>query len=148
MRILLQQVQRAAVAVDCETIGDIGRGVLLLVGFGAENAAPKLQAAADKIIHLRIFPATDASAKLEHSLLDIGGEILLIPQFTLYALTNRGRRPDFSRALSPKLAAQHFDELLKLFQQTSAAKVAAGKFGADMQISLVNDGPFTLSLEF
>lgn len=146
MKILLQRVRRAEVAVGDETIARIGRGVLLLVGFGREeDVSPDFARAVDKIVNLRIFAGADGKAA--QSLPDIGGAVLAVPQFTLYGATRQGRRPDFTRALAPELAASHFEALLDSFRRSAVVEVQAGRFGADMAVSLVNDGPFTLMLE-
>ena len=145
MKILLQRVSRASVTVDREIIGRIEGGVLLLVGFGRDDAAPALARAADKIINLRIF-ANDRG-RLDRSLLDVGGAILAVPQFTLYGQVRKGRRPDFTQALEPALAESHFRSFVELLRQTPVSQVESGRFAADMRVSLENDGPFTLMLE-
>ena len=148
MKILLQRVARAEVAVGGETIARIGRGVLLLVGFGREdadeNAPPDLARAAEKIAQLRIFP--DEHGKLMHSLRDTGGAALAVPQFTLHGSARKGRRPDFTAALAPAQAETRFDEFLAQLR-AQLAHVEVGRFGADMQVTLIGDGPFTLMLE-
>ena len=148
MKILLQRVARAEVAVGGETIARIGRGVLLLVGFGREdgdeNSPPDLARAAEKIAQLRIFP--DEHGKLMHSLRDTGGAALAVPQFTLHGSARKGRRPDFTAALAPAQAETRFDEFLAQLR-AQLAHVEAGRFGADMQVTLIGDGPFTLILE-
>ena len=146
MKIILQRVSRAEVTVDAQTVGKIGHGVLLLVGFGRDDSDPDLVRAADKIIHLRIF-ANDLG-KLDRSLLDIGGGVLAVPQFTLYGQALKGRRPEFTQALEPALAQSHFESFVRILRQTPVCKVESGRFGADMKVSLVNDGPFTLALEY
>ena len=149
MKILLQRAARAEVAVGGETIARIGRGVLLLVGFGREdgdeNAPPDLARAAEKVAQLRIFP--DEHGKLMHSLRDTGGAALAVPQFTLHGSARKGRRPDFTAALAPAQAEARFHEFLAQLRQAQLAHVEAGCFGADMQVTLVGDGPFTLMLE-
>lgn len=146
MRILLQRVTSASVDVEQQTIGAIEQGVLLLVGFTHEDEDMNLVRGVEKVLNLRIF--TDERGRLHHSVQDIAGGVLLVPQFTLYANTDRGRRPDFIAAMKPELATTRFDELVALFRERASGKVATGQFGADMQVSLVNDGPVTLELEF
>ncbi len=147
MKILLQRVRSAEVAVAGECIARIERGVLLLVGFGRENAAagPELTRAAEKIVNLRIF--ANAQGKLDQSLLAIGGAVLAVPQFTLYGQTRKGRRPEFTDALAPVPAESHFQAFVEALRRTPVTQVESGRFGADMQVSLVNDGPFTLLLD-
>ncbi len=147
MKILLQRVSSAEVAVAGERIARIERGVLLLVGFGRENAAagPELTRTAEKIVNLRIF--ANAQSKLDQSLLAIGGAVLAVPQFTLYGQARKGRRPEFTDALAPALAESHFQAFVEALRRTPVTQVESGRFGADMQVSLVNDGPFTLLLD-
>lgn len=150
MRILLQRVSRARVVVGGETIGRIDQGALLLVGFGREDEAPPLARMADKIANLRIF-ADDGEGdggRPERSLLDVGGGILVVPQFTLHGRTAKGRRPDFTHALAPALAESHFHSFVDFLSQAGVAKVECGRFGAQMAVESVNDGPFTLMLDW
>lgn len=146
MRVLLQRVSQASVTVADETIATIGPGVLLLVGFGRANPAPDLTAAAGKIANLRIF--ADAGGRFQFSLADIGGAILAVPQFTLYGELRKGRRPDFGAALDPALAEPLFRQFVTALADCGAGPVASGRFGADMQVALVNTGPVSLWLEF
>jgi D-tyrosyl-tRNA(Tyr) deacylase len=145
MKVLLQRVQSAAVHVDGAAISEIGRGLLLLVGFAAGDGPGQLTALAEKILHLRIFP--DQKGRFHLSVRDIGGEILLVPQFTLYADTEKGRRPDFFAALAAASAEPLFEEFIREFHRKGFERTAAGVFGAHMQVSLVNDGPVTIMLE-
>lgn len=145
MKILLQRVTRAEVVVGRETVGRIERGVLLLVGFGRDDTESPPARLADKIVNLRIF--ADARGRLDRSLLDVGGAVLAVPQFTLYGRTRKGRRPDFTGALEPAAAEVRFRSFVECLRQTPAARIESGRFGADMQVSLVNDGPLTLMLD-
>ena len=145
MRIVLQRVSEAAVEVDGEPIGRIGKGLLLLVGFTHDDGEDFAKAI-NKVINFRIFP--DDDDRLNLALNDVGGEVLLVPQFTLYAATHRGRRPDFVQAMKPDLATVQFDKLVDGFRAQLGDRVQTGRFGADMKVSLINDGPFTLPLEF
>ncbi len=145
MRVLLQRVSSASVSVDGRVVGAIDRGVLLLTGFGVADGNADLHRAAQRIVNLRIF--ADHRGKLQHTLGETGGGILAVPQFTLYARTDRGRRPDFTGALAPDAAARRFDEFVEALRRVHDP-VRTGTFGADMSVSLVNDGPFTLSLEW
>ena len=145
MRVLVQRVACASVSVSGETIGEINRGLLLFAGFTGGDSESTVAALAGKAANLRIFP--DQDQRLQFSVMDIGGQILAVPQFTLYANVSRGRRPDFTRALEPNAASRMFDCFIASLEDTTGAPVARGEFGADMQVSLVNDGPFTISLE-
>lgn len=144
MRVLIQRVLRASVSVCGETCGSIDRGVLLFVGFVRGDSRKTVTELAAKTVNLRIFP--DESERLQHSLIEVAGEVLAVPQFTLYASTARGRRPDFTQALEPEKASQLFDQFVASLEQSAVASVATGKFGADMKVELINDGPFTVML--
>lgn len=146
MKILLQRTNAANVKVQEEQVGVIGRGLLLLVGFGKTDDSSKLKTCAEKICNLRIF--SNQEGKFDKSVMDIGGEILLVPQFTLFADTSKGRRPEFFDALEPKKASALFDELCNVFKELGIKKVQCGSFGAHMQVTLENDGPVTMMLEF
>ena len=144
MRALLQRVTRAAVDVDGETIGDIGRGVLVLVCAMQDDDRQVAEALAKKISKLRIFQ--DDTGKMNRSLVDVDGGALVVSQFTLAADTKRGNRPGFSQAAQPDQGAalyHHFADSLKDLN----ISVSLGRFGADMQVSLVNDGPVTIWLD-
>lgn len=144
MKGLLQRVRGAHVDVVGETVGAIDQGLLVLVGVEPQDT----RASADKLLHkllnYRVF--SDADGKMNLSLKDVGGGLLLVSQFTLAADTRSGMRPSFSRAAPPALGAELFDYLLEK-AKNSHATVASGQFGADMQVHLVNDGPVTFLLE-
>ena len=144
MRALLQRVSRASVTVDEQVVGRIGQGLLVLLGVGQGDSEAQVKTLADKIVHLRIFG--DDEGKMNRSLLDIGGEVLVISQFTLYANTRRGRRPSFTDAAPPALA----EPLVERFKDALASfglPVASGVFGAYMTIDLRNEGPVTVLLD-
>ena len=145
MRIVLQRVSRASVSVDSVSVGQIGCGLLLLVGIGAEDTAEKLRPMAEKILNLRVFP--DDAGKFQYSLRDTKGELLLIPQFTLFGDTSKGRRPEFFGAMRPEGAAHLFESLAQIFKDLAGGVVEKGVFQAHMQVELINDGPVTLILE-
>jgi D-aminoacyl-tRNA deacylase len=129
-----------------ETVGAIQRGLLLLVGFGRADTAATLSPIMDKVLNMRIFP--DEQGRFHHNVQEIAGELLVISQFTLYADTSRGRRPEFSGALEPKAAELLYHTFLsQLSTQYTAGRVAAGRFGAQMQVSSVNDGPVTILVD-
>lgn len=144
MRAVVQRVSRAAVTVDGETVGEIGRGILILLGVAGEDAENDALYLLDKTLNLRIFE--DADGKMNASLLDIKGELLVVSQFTLYGDVRRGRRPSFSRAAAPEKARRLYD-----FFVTEAAqqieRVATGRFQAMMAIELINEGPVTILLD-
>lgn len=144
MKALLQRVLSAHVTVDGEIVGEIGPGLLALIGFGTGDSVEKLEPMREKIRTLRIFE--NDLGKFDKSLDDIGGGILLVSQFTLYGTCNKGRRPDFNEALAPKEAKDLYEQFVSLFRETND-QVATGIFAADMKVSLVNDGPVTLMLE-
>ena len=144
MRALIQGVSHARVTVDEKVVGEIGRGLLVLLGVGQGDSEAQVKTLADKIAYLRIFG--DDEGKMNHSLLDIGGEVLVVSQFTLYADMRRGRRPSFTHAAPPSLA----EPLVERFKAAIAAyglTVADGIFGAMMHVELCNDGPVTIWMD-
>lgn len=144
MRALLQRVSHASVTVDGEVVGQIGQGLLVLLGVGQGDSEVQVKTLADKIVHLRIFG--DDEGKMNRSLLDVGGEVLVVSQFTLYADMHRGRRPSFINAAPPSLA----EPLVEYFKEAIAGyglAVASGVFGAHMQIDIRNEGPVTIWMD-
>jgi D-tyrosyl-tRNA(Tyr) deacylase len=144
MRAVLQRVRRASVQINEQSYGEIGEGILLFLGIGASDSTTDSQWLAEKVVNLRIFP--DQKGRMNRSLLDTGGELLVVSQFTLYGDCRKGRRPGFSEAAAPSLAEplyRHFIEQVK----DHGAPVKTGVFQADMEITLVNNGPVTLLLE-
>ncbi len=144
MRVLLQRVTEASVSVDGQICSSIGLGLLLLVGFGSSDDSSKLQPMVEKLINLRIF--SDNNQKFMYSLLDVKGSILAVPQFTLFADTSRGRRPEFISAMKPSLASPLFDLFIQTFRDLNI-NTGAGIFGAHMQVKILNDGPVTIMME-
>ena len=144
MRALLQRVSEASVTVEGQIVGQIGQGLLILLGVGQDDSEAEVKTLTDKIVHLRIFE--DDAGKMNLSLLDIGGAALVVSQFTLYADTRKGRRPSFVSAASPDLA-QPLVERFKDAIRRHDIQVAGGIFGADMQVALINDGPVTIWLD-
>jgi D-tyrosyl-tRNA(Tyr) deacylase len=144
MRALLQRVSYASVMVDKQTVGQIGKGLLILLGVGLDDSEIQVKVLVDKIVYLRIFG--DDEGKMNRSLLDIGGEVLVVSQFTLYADTHRGRRPSFTDAAPPEVAEPLF-ERFKDALASYGLTVASGIFGAYMKIDLRNDGPVTIWLD-
>jgi len=144
MRALLQRVSRASVTVEEQIVGQIGWGLLVLLGVGQDDSETQVKMLADKIVHLRIFG--DDEGKMNRSILDIGGEVLVISQFTLYADIRRGRRPSFINAAPPAIA----ESLVERFKEAIASyglTVASGIFGASMHIELCNEGPVTIWMD-
>jgi len=144
MRIVLQRVSRARVAVEGRTTGEIGAGLLLLVGFTAGNGEDALAWMADRVVGLRIFP--DEEGKMNRSVEEAGGSLLVVSQFTLYGDARKGRRPSFVEAARPEAAVPLYERFLALLRATGRP-VQTGEFGAHMEVELVNDGPVTLVLE-
>lgn len=144
MRALLQRVTHASVTVDEKVVGQIGQGLLVLLGVGQDDSEVQIKTLADKIVHMRIFG--DDEGKMNRSLLDIDGEVLVISQFTLYADTRRGRRPSFTNAAPPTIAkplVERFKDAVANFGLTTVS----GIFGASMSIELCNEGPVTIWLD-
>jgi D-tyrosyl-tRNA(Tyr) deacylase len=144
MRVLLQRVSSAAVDVDGERIAHISLGLLVFVGLHPDDGAAEIDWMADKVLGLRIFP--DADKPMNASVADVGGQVLIVSQFTLAADTSRGKRPGFSTAAPPEQAANLYQRFVDAVAERYS-RVCTGAFGADMQVSLVNDGPVTFLLE-
>ncbi|MCO5055468.1 D-aminoacyl-tRNA deacylase [Thermomonas sp.] len=145
MLALIQRVSEASVAVDGQTVGAIGPGLLALVGVQPGDAEPQFQRMAQRLIGYRIF--ADDHGKMNCSLANIGGKLLLISQFTLAADTRSGMRPGFSTAAAPADAERGFDRLVAICREIHPPGVEIGRFGAHMVVSLVNDGPVTFLLQ-
>ena len=143
---LIQRVSRASVSVDGELIAQIGAGILALIGVERDDNQASARRLVERLLGYRIF--SDADDRMNLSLLDTAGELLLVPQFTLAADTNKGMRPSFTTAAPPSQGAELFDFILAHAKENYAAdRVASGQFGADMQVSLVNSGPVTFWLQ-
>jgi len=140
---LLQRVSEASVSVDGELVGRIGRGLLVLVAVHRDDSPPSIERLAERILSYRVFP--DLEGRMNRSLLDEGFELLLVPQFTLAADTKKGTRASFTKAASPEKGRDFFEKLLKSCEK-QLGNVESGVFGANMQVSLINDGPVTFWL--
>lgn len=150
MRLVIQRTSGGKVEVDDSTVGKIGPGIMVLVGFGKEDTEKLPESKVwktliDKMIGLRIFE--DEEGRMNRSLEDINGDVLLVSQFTLYASCKKGRRPSFTKAAAPQLASELFDKLVAAVTEKAPAKIATGKFGAMMNVNFVNWGPVTIILD-
>ena len=145
MKLLLQRVSQASVSVNGEEIGRIGRGILALVGVERDDSEEQVSKLTERMLNYRLF--ADADGKTNLSVRDIGGGVLLVSQFTLAADTRRGLRPGFSLAAAPALAERLYARMLAQLSTETVVQIASGRFAADMQVSLINDGPVTFLLE-
>ncbi len=145
MRALVQRVREASVAVDGRVVGTTGPGLLVLAGIAGDDGDDDRDWLARKIVALRIFD--DAAGTMNRSVVDVGGGILAVSQFTLFASTRKGNRPSWSAAAPPEVAAPRFDAFVATLSAALGKPVATGLFGAAMQVSLVNDGPVTIWLD-
>ncbi len=144
MRVVLQRVRRASVTVDGELVASIDRGYLLLVGIGSQDADDEVERMAEKVAKLRLFADRDGKTNL--ALSDVGGEILVVSQFTLYGDLRKGRRPSWTDAAPPDAASERVEAFARSLEGRGL-KVGRGVFGAHMDVELLNDGPFTLVLD-
>lgn len=147
MRVVIQRVKSSEVAVNNQIVGKIGRGLNLLVGIASTDTEAELDWMARKCLELRLFPAEESGGdRWEKSVQEIGGELLVVSQFTLYGDCRKGRRPSFDRSAAPELALIVYENFVAKLRQ-SGLRVETGQFGATMQVSIENDGPVTLLLE-
>ncbi|MDD2550065.1 MAG: D-aminoacyl-tRNA deacylase [Bacteroidales bacterium] len=145
MRVVLQRVKKASVSVDGDIVGRIGEGMLALVGFENDDTTDDLQWMAGKISRLRIFDDSDGVMNL--SITDCKGEFLVISQFTLHAKVKKGNRPSYIKAAPPEISIPLYEEFLMILKKESNLPIQKGVFGANMQVSLVNDGPVTITID-
>ena len=145
MRIVLQRVKSASVAIEGSVVGEINQGFLLLVGVGPDDTRDDASYLARKISGMRIF--SDENGKMNLSIDQVGGKILSVSQFTLFADTKKGNRPSFTGAASPEAANKLYEKFNEILRTEYGLIVETGEFGADMQVSLVNDGPVTILLD-
>ena len=145
MRFVIQRVREAAVRVEGETIGEIGLGFVVLIGVSQEDDEAVADKMVAKLLKLRIFE--DENGKTNLNLASVGGELLMVSQFTLYADCTRGNRPGFTNAGEPQAASELYDYILSECRRLTGTDVRQGVFGADMKVDLVNDGPFTILLD-
>lgn len=145
MRVLVQRVTRAEVRVEEEVVGRIDGGLLLFVGIGPRDSDEELRWMARKVANLRIF--RDARGLMNRSVLEVGGSVLSVSQFTLYGDCQKGNRPSFIRSAPPELASPTMDRFVEMLREVGVQRVESGRFGAMMAVELVNDGPVTLWIE-
>ncbi len=145
MRAVIQRVTHSSVTVDGQVVGAIGRGLLVLVAVAPTDDAAACAWMADKITHLRIFP--DEADRMDRSILDLGLAVLAVSQFTLYGNCRKGRRPSFVGAAPPDIAEPLYERFCEALRALGVPSVAQGRFGADMAVALVNDGPVTLVID-
>jgi D-aminoacyl-tRNA deacylase len=145
MRAIIQRVSQASVAIDGTTKGEIGIGFLILLGIESSDNQEDIDYLGKKIAQLRVF--NDAEGKMNLSLTDVGGDILLISQFTLYAQTQKGNRPSFIRAARPEIAVPLYEKFMRNLGLLLQKPIYCGEFGADMKVSLLNDGPVTIVID-
>ena len=145
MRAILQRGTAGSVTVDDKIVGQIGAGFVILLGVTHTDTGAEVKRLAEKTVHLRVF--ADEAGKMNRSVLDVAGEILVISQFTLYADTRKGRRPSYVNAAPPDIAAPLVDEFVNRLGELGVKQVAAGIFGAKMLVDIQNDGPVTIILE-
>ncbi|WP_265945406.1 D-aminoacyl-tRNA deacylase [Dechloromonas sp. A34] len=145
MRVVIQRVQEASVAVDGRVCGEIGRGLLVLAGFEEADSEADLDWMAGKLVRLRLF--ADEAGVMNRSVQESGGEILAVSQFTLYASVKKGNRPSWSRAARGDVSQPLFARFVERLSAELGRPVPTGVFGADMQVSLINDGPVTISID-
>jgi D-aminoacyl-tRNA deacylase len=145
MKIVVQRVSEASVEVEGNVIGSIGKGLLVLAGFHVDDCIEQVKWMCEKLIKLRIF--NDVEGKMNLSVQDVGGELLIVSQFTLYGDARKGTRPSYIESARPEIAIPLYEYMLDYLRKNSGLKVASGEFGAMMKVSLLNDGPVTLILE-
>lgn len=144
MRVLIQRVARGSVRVAGEVVGAVGRGYVLLVGIAPTDTPAEADWLAQKVLELRLFE--DEAGKMNRSVCDVDGELLVVSQFTLYADARKGRRPSFTEAAPPAVAIPLYEHFVQRLRD-SGRPVATGRFGADMQVEILNEGPVTIWLE-
>lgn len=145
MKLVIQRVKKANVVVENKVIGEIDNGFLVLIGISPTDTKENANFLVQKLIHLRVFE--DENQKMNLSIKDIDGELLIISQFTLYADCSHGNRPSFTTAAKPEFANELYEYFVEQCKKENIKKVATGEFGADMQVTLQNDGPVTIILE-
>ena len=145
MRVVIQRVLEASVTVEGVIIGQIQRGLIVLVGIVNEDDSSDIEWLSNKIIHMRIFD--DENGVMNKSLIEVGGALLLVSQFTLHASTKKGNRPSYIAAAKPEISIPLYEAMILQLQKDLGAPIQTGKFGADMKVALINDGPVTITID-
>ena len=145
MKAVIQRVSSASVSIKGKKVGKIGQGLLLLLGIEAADGREDIEWLCKKMANLRIF--SDTEGKMNHSVLDVGGDILIVSQFTLHASTKKGNRPSYIKAASPEIAIPLYNEFVSHLRELTGKLIPTGEFGAMMQVALVNDGPVTIIID-
>ena len=145
MKAVIQRVSKASVTIENETVATIGSGLLILLGIVNEDTHEDIQWLTRKIVNLRIFD--DENGVMNRSILDVSGEVIVVSQFTLHASTKKGNRPSYIKAAKPDVAIPLYESFIRQLEEDLKAKVQTGKFGADMQVALINDGPVTIIID-
>jgi D-tyrosyl-tRNA(Tyr) deacylase len=145
MRVVIQRVSEASVKVDGAIVGAIQGGLMVLLGIQNEDTIDDIQWMSNKLVQMRIFD--DAEGVMNHSLQEMGGSILLISQFTLYAATKKGNRPSYIAAAKPEIAIPIYEQMIQQLTKDLGKPIATGQFGADMKVALINDGPVTILMD-
>ena len=145
MRAVIQRVSEASVTVEGAIIGQIQQGLMVLVGIVNEDDTSDIEWLSNKIIHMRIFD--DENGVMNKSLIEVGGAILLVSQFTLHAATKKGNRPSYNAAAKPEVSILLYEAMIQQLQKDLGASIQTGKFGADMKVALINDGPVTIIID-
>ncbi|ADF53837.1 MAG: D-tyrosyl-tRNA(Tyr) deacylase [Zunongwangia sp.] len=145
MRVVLQRVTNASVSIENKVNAEIGLGLLLLVGIEADDTSEDIEWLCRKIVNMRIF--NDEDEVMNNSLLDVKGDAIIVSQFTLHASTKKGNRPSYIKAAKPDMAIPLYEEFIASFEKQLGKKVGTGKFGADMKVALLNDGPVTILMD-
>ncbi|GIV27669.1 MAG: D-aminoacyl-tRNA deacylase [Bacteroidia bacterium] len=145
MRALIQRVIKSKVIVDNQTVGKIGKGLLVLLAVGKEDTLEDVEWLASKIIQMRIF--SDENGKMNKSVVDVNGEILVVSQFTLYASTKKGNRPSFTESAPPDMAKHLYEKFIEHCEKLMNKRIQTGVFAADMKVHLINDGPVTIWMD-
>ena len=145
MRVVIQRVTEAKVVIDGNVNGEIGKGFMILVGIEEADGAEDIAWLTKKIVNLMVFD--DENGVMNRSIMDTGGDILLISQFTLHALTAKGNRPSYIKAAKPEISVPLYEAFIKSLEEAMGKKIATGIFGADMKVSLTNDGPVTILID-
>ena len=145
MRVVIQRVTEPKVVIDGNVNGEIGKGFMILVGIEEADGAEDIAWLTKKIVNLMVFD--DENGVMNRSIMDTGGDILLISQFTLHALTAKGNRPSYIKAAKPEISVPLYEAFIKSLEEAMGKKIATGIFGADMKVSLTNDGPVTILID-